>query len=207
MPVDAARELLADHLRAIMAQVLRWHGNEIKFMEWNLGHPSPPHIAVRSTTGNGKSDIGRNELVRLVKAAKAAELPHRIIIAVPTHDLADEANFKMPRGVTTMIWQGRRAKQLGTKEPMCKNLDAVKAAEELGLTVQKAACKHDDMRCPLFETCAYQRQKALARKAGVWGVVIVVAIIVERGIVVYARVLMGLRMGLDLAALVAVERW
>jgi protein TonB len=47
----------------------------------------------------------------------------------------------------------------------------------------------------------------LARKARVTGVVIVEAIIDERGNVVNARVLKGLPMGLDKAALDAVERW
>jgi len=46
-----------------------------------------------------------------------------------------------------------------------------------------------------------------ARKARVTGVVIVEAIIDERGNVVNARVLKGLPMGLDKAALDAVERW
>jgi protein TonB len=47
----------------------------------------------------------------------------------------------------------------------------------------------------------------VARKARVQGVVIVEAIIDERGNVVNARILKGLPMGLDKAALEAVQRW
>ncbi|RPH56897.1 energy transducer TonB, partial [bacterium] len=47
----------------------------------------------------------------------------------------------------------------------------------------------------------------MARKARVQGVVIVEAIIDEKGNVTNARVLKGLPMGLDKAALEAVQRW
>ena len=59
--------------------------------------------------------------------------------AVPTHRLADEARSKMPDGVTVAIWQGREGTKLGTDEPMCRNLEAVKAAIKIGAEVEETA--------------------------------------------------------------------
>ena len=61
---------------------------------------------------------------------------------MPTHELAYEADRKMPAGVTTAIYQGLKAFKLGTdKEPMCLNHPAVDAALALGADVQQTACR------------------------------------------------------------------
>ena len=86
---------------------------------------------------------------------------------MPTHRLADEARGKMQGGVTTAVWQGREGSKLGTDEPMCHNLDAVKAALKIGAETEETVCKNKEARCPYYDTCHYQAQKAPAKKADV----------------------------------------
>ena len=73
----------------------------------------------------------------------------------------------MPDGVTAAVWQGREGTKLGTDEPMCRNIEAVKAALKIGAEVESTVCKHKEARCPFYETCHYQAQKAPAKKADV----------------------------------------
>ena len=73
----------------------------------------------------------------------------------------------MPDGVTTATWQGRGGTKLGTDEPMCRNPEAVEAALKIGANVEETACKRRKARCPFYDTCHYQAQKAAARKADV----------------------------------------
>ena len=127
----------------------------------------PPHKAIRITTGVGKSELGRQAIAWFVIEAKRGKLPHRVLILVPTHKLAGEARSKMPDGVTTAIWQGRDGTHLATGEPMCRNLEAVAAAQEIGAEIEETACKNGEARCPFFDTCRYQRQKEPAGKADV----------------------------------------
>ena len=46
-------------------------------------------------------------------------------------------------------------------------IEAVKAALKIGAEVEKTVCKHKEARCPFYETCHYQAQKAPAKKADV----------------------------------------
>jgi hypothetical protein len=126
-----------------------------------------PHNAVRITTGTGKSELGRQAIARFVIEARSRGLPHRVLHPVPTHRLADEARSKMPRGVTAAVWQGREGTKIGTDEPMCRNIEAVKAALKIGAEVESTICKHKEARCPFYETCHYQAQKAPAKTADV----------------------------------------
>ena len=123
--------------------------------------PAAPHSAIKITTGGSKSTILREAAaLRYVPSAKAMGLPHRVLIAVPTHRLADEANRRMPAGVTTAVYQGLKAFKLGTdKEPMCLNHPAVDAALELGADVQQTACRKGKKgpQCPFYDECHYQR--------------------------------------------------
>ena len=53
--------------------------------------PKPPHRAIKITTAGGKSRRLRRLIASFVRRAKKAGLPHRVLILVPTHKLADEA--------------------------------------------------------------------------------------------------------------------
>jgi hypothetical protein len=75
------------------------------------------------------------------------------------------------RGVSAAIYQSRDAKDLQTGEPLCRNLEAVKAAQTLGLDVQKACCKSRKKKrertCRFFHGCAFQLQRERAKNADV----------------------------------------
>ena len=168
--VDDARRVLQQCIKGLIEQALSWHG-----ISGNLPPDSrsdAPHSAIRITPGTGKSEQLRQGIARFVGEAKRQQLPHRVLVNVPTHKLADEARGRMPDGVTTAIWQGRNGTKLGTDEPMCRNLEAVKAALAVGAEVEETACRkarrgHEPTLCPFYGTCAYQAQKAAAREADV----------------------------------------
>ena len=162
---DDGRKVLRGILDEIVTRALSWHE------AWKDHEPEdrkdPPHSAIKITTGVGKSELGRQAIARFVIEARSRGLPHRVLHPVPTHRLADEARSKMPDGVTAAVWQGREGTKLGTDEPMCRNIEAVKAALKIGAEVESTVCKHKEARCPFYETCHYQAQKAPAKKADV----------------------------------------
>ena len=166
---DEARETLRCHLAEISACALARHDvmrelglDEIKDVF------DPLHYAIKAMTGVGKSDLSRQEVASYyIPEAKRMGLPHRVLIAVPTHKLADEARSKMPEGGTVAVWQGRGGTHLETGEPMCGDLPAVNAALEIGAAVEETACKSKTARCALYEICWYQKQKAAARTADI----------------------------------------
>lgn len=158
---DDGRKVLRGVFDEIVARALSWHNRKPE------DHKDPPHIAIKTTTGIGKSDLGRQAIARFVIEAKSRGLPHRVLHPVPTHRLADEARSKMPDGVTAAVWQGREGIKLGTDQPMCSNIEAVKAALRIGAEVESTVCKHKEAHCPFYETCHYQAQKGPAQKADV----------------------------------------
>jgi hypothetical protein len=162
---DRARAWLRRRLRHLMHEALLW--NEIWRNEEPEHREAPPHKAIRLTTGVGKSELSRQEIAGFVTEARRRKLPHRVLIPVPTHKLAGEAQSKMPGGITTAIWQGRDGVHLATGEAMCRNPEAVKAAQEIGAEVEEAACQNREARCPFFDGCRYQEQKAPAGMADV----------------------------------------
>ena len=163
---DDGRKVLRGILDEIVTRALSWH--ELwKDVEPEDRKGPPPHNAIKITTGTGKSELGRQAIARFVIEARSTGLPHRVLHPVPTHRLADEARSKMPDGVTAAVWQGREGTKLGTDQPMCRNIEAVKAALKIGAEVESTVCKHKEARCPFYETCHYQAQKAPAKKRDV----------------------------------------
>jgi hypothetical protein len=151
-PLVTARAALRTCLETVVEQALAWH-EEPDGIE-------TPHAAIRITAGSGKSEQIRQASARFVLEAKQRGLPHRVLYLVPTHALGDEARRRMPAGVSTALWQGRTATQPQTGEPLCRNLEAVEAALKLGADVEQTACRKGSganaIKCPLYETCAYQ---------------------------------------------------
>jgi hypothetical protein len=162
---DDGRKVLRGILDEIVEQALTWH--EVWRDQQPEDRKNPPHSAIKITTGVGKSELGRQAIARFVIEARSRGLPHRVLHPVPTHRLADEARSRMPGGVTAAVWQGREGTKLGTDQPMCRNIEEVKAALKIGAEVESTVCKHKEARCPFYETCQYQAQKAPAKKADV----------------------------------------
>jgi putative DNA primase/helicase len=175
-PLDKARATLAEHANKLMTEAIAWHALPQE------DRPEPPHAAIRITTGVGKSHALRAAIPAFIKEMKLRGLPHRVLILVPTHALGSEAKDMLPTGLTAEVWQGRgvhkvngipicTSKSIVTGESMCANPVAVAAAEHIGATVEEMACKQgkgdNAVKCPHFDTCAYQKQKAAVKQADI----------------------------------------
>jgi putative DNA primase/helicase len=177
LPVDVARDMLrAAIVDRQITSALAFHKNG------NESAPVPEAVCV--PTGVGKSAQARNAIARYVGEAKTTyaakkegkkkrkRIPHRVLVLVPTHRLGEEARQSLPEGVTTALWQSRKAIDLNTGEPLCLNPQAVAAAEAIGSNVDTTACRkgrkgQPPILCPLYDKCGYQRQKLAAKKADV----------------------------------------
>jgi hypothetical protein len=175
VPVELAREQMRASTRHFISEALQFHAtpapSDSEGIDFN--REPPPHAALKTTTGGGKSEQMRQGAAAFVLEQKHRQHPlYRVIFLVPTHRLAEEASSKMlavfgDHGISTAIYQSREAKDLRTGEPLCRNLEAVKAALSIGLDVQQTCCKKGKIKCRFFDDCAFQRQHELARKADV----------------------------------------
>ena len=84
LKADDARTTLRDHLTTIMAQVLRWHDTLVEIASGDFVRPTPPHVAIRITTGTGKSALIRQAIAWFI--AEASDEP-----AAPRSDPAADA--------------------------------------------------------------------------------------------------------------------
>jgi hypothetical protein len=172
VPVDVAREQMRASVGQFIEQALQFHAKAAPDPGVIDLNP-PPHEALKITTGAGKSEGMRQGAADFVLEQKRRQHERsRVMFGVPTHRLAEEASNKLlklfgARGVSAAIYQSRDAKDLQTGEPLCRNLEAVKAAQTLGLDVQKTCCKSRKKKCRFFHGCAFQLQRENAEKADV----------------------------------------
>jgi len=178
LPVEVARDLLRAEIDQQMTIAIHFHES---------GDGSVPKpVAICVPTGVGKSEGARVGIVRYVEQAKETygskksgkkkpkrkRIPHRVLVFVPTHKLGEEARHRLPEGITTALWQSRKATDLTTGEPLCLNLQAVAAAEAIGADVERTACRkgrrgQEPILCPFYHQCGYQAQKEAAKHANV----------------------------------------
>ncbi|MBR1187302.1 DEAD/DEAH box helicase family protein [Bradyrhizobium sp. AUGA SZCCT0160] len=172
--VDIARKQMRAIIDLFIEQAVRFHET-----------PAPPagvidpdyepalHAALKLTTGGGKSEQMRQGVAKFVQEQKRrGHRLYRVIFLVPTHRLAEEASNKLlavfgALGISTTIYQSREAKDLNTGEPLCRNLEAVKAAQSIGADVHKTCCEDGKSKCRFFDGCAFQLQRAKANMADV----------------------------------------
>jgi hypothetical protein len=142
-----------------------------------LEHP-PPTLLV-GPPGSRKSTLLRAAVVRYV-----TEKPEKTaVILVPRHKLGDEQiellQKEHPGGkYSAAVWRGRHAdnpndpdpERPGKFLPMCHRSEEAKAVEKAILDVESTLCKRGRgekaVKCPLYDTCAYQQQKHI--KANIW---------------------------------------
>ena len=175
VPVELAREQMRASIRHFISEALQFHAtpapSDSEVIDFD--REPPPHAALKTTTGGGKSEQMRHGAAQFVLKQRHRQHPlYRVMFLVPTHRLAEEASSKMlavfgDHGISTAIYQSREAKDLKTGEPLCRNLEAVRAALSVGLDVQRTCCKKRKIKCPFFDDCAFQRQHELAQKADV----------------------------------------
>jgi hypothetical protein len=115
--------------------------------------------AIRTDTALGKSTTGRELLADAVRQLRLAGISDPLIIALPRHDLIDEAAAAMREiapDLEVRAWRGRR------QPGMCGDLEGIAAARARSLDPQRFVCGV----CPLADGCAYQVQRRL--RADVW---------------------------------------
>jgi hypothetical protein len=179
LPVEVARDMLRAAIDQQMTLAIRFHESG--------GDVAPAPEAVCVPTGVGKSEGARIGIVRYVEEAKKTyavkktgkkkpkrkRIPHRVLVLVPTHKLGEEARHRLPEGITTALWQSRKANDLTTGEPLCLNLQAVAAAEAIGANVERTACRkgrkgQEPILCPFYHKCGYQAQQEAAKYADIF---------------------------------------
>ncbi|MBO1081857.1 DUF7146 domain-containing protein [Roseomonas haemaphysalidis] len=142
------------------------------------GAPPPVH-GVKVGVGLGKSWAARREAAKLLAELRGRGDKRTVIMAVPTHKLGAEqaaAFDALPEaeaaGLCAAVWRGREAEDpLQEGQAMCHDLDAVHEVQGLGLSVESSVCSRKPrgqapVRCPFYEMCGYQRQKAA--QADLW---------------------------------------
>ena len=136
--------------------------------------PRPPVMLLVAPVGSGKSTAVRAAAVRYV-----TERPKKtVVILTPRHKLNDEQiewlRKEHPEGnYTPTIWRGRHAdnphnpdpEHPGKFLPMCVRSEEVKEVEKRMLDVEHTCCKRGRgekaIKCPFYDTCAFQQQKQI----------------------------------------------
>ncbi|MCB8883982.1 toprim domain-containing protein [Acidisoma cellulosilytica] len=184
-PIAAVRQALDVAVSDFFDAAETWEADH----EESKDQPPPVH-AIRVDVGAGKTRAAYRYAARRLEAMRMVGDTRVIVVAVPTHKLADEQaqlfnTIAAERGsrLTAQVWRGMSAPdpdhedardptiadKLKTK--MCRNLEAVAAAREAGVDVQQAACRkkekgQDPICCPFYTECGYQRQRRA--KADLW---------------------------------------
>jgi hypothetical protein len=150
LPVEEARKQLADTIGKFCTATEAWHAASRT--------NSAPRVGIRATVGLGKSAVSREQLLALQARLKRAELPHRLLVFVPSLALADEAATGWATdGIRVAVHRGYEAKMPGLRQSMCQDLDMVRLAIASGQSVFPNACmRRGGARCHNFDLCAKQ---------------------------------------------------
>lgn len=164
-------EALAALRAAEAARVARNHAGGVVALPEFGGIDPPdipaPRLAVPVGVGIGKSRAAREAIAA---GLRDGSLTPPVVYSVPTHVLGREqvAAFEA-LGVTAALWRGRRGQEDGAsvETVTCFDMDAVLDAQSVGADAQTAVCKSRAGQCAHFDSCPYQRQKAVVRAADV----------------------------------------
>jgi hypothetical protein len=113
----------------------------------------------RVSAGAGKTEIAIQAALKAVAALRSMGSERSIVIATPTHTLAEQLQERVERiaekedlPVTVRIYRGRGAQVPGAPAglTMCQNLQHANEASEHELNVRKSVCKS----CPYRGSCA-----------------------------------------------------
>lgn len=150
LSVGDARAKLWDLVAGFCEQVQAWHGKEAEHL---------PVLGIRATVGVGKSRIAREHLLALATRLQTQGLPHRILVFTASHALAEEtAHAWRTEGALVAVLRGYERKDPVAGEPMCRDLDAVRAALSTGLGVRNTVCcGPGGASCGFFHTCLKQQ--------------------------------------------------
>lgn len=145
------RDRLQILLKQFCSGVLDWH---------SARSGDPPALGIRATVGLGKSHAAREHVLALMAKLRARNLPHRVLVFTPSHALAEEtAAAWSGAGFDVSVLRGYERK-LPSGDPMCRDIEMVRASLDSRLPVHRTACESKDgTRCRMFETCLKQRNR------------------------------------------------
>lgn len=130
----------------------------------------PPVMAVRVSTGVGKSYSARRATVDLVRKLRAAGDRRAVVLAVPRHNLAEEYAVDLAAiapDLAVEIYRGRDAPDPAAEgETMCRRAAEAAEVQKAHCDVATTLCRQGEDRCPFFAVCGHQRQRAA--RADVW---------------------------------------
>ncbi|WP_198134896.1 bifunctional DNA primase/polymerase [Roseovarius sp. 217] len=161
LTVSEARNQLDGEIAVFAEATYAWHAAG--------GQDEPPKLAMRATVGLGKSVISRKHLSALQLRLRHAGLPHRIVVFVSSHALAEEAVAAWEEtDVRVAVVRGYERNEPGTGRSMCRNLRTVRAAIANRRDIHSSACqKNLSTRCPHFARCPKQENRRLVGLADV----------------------------------------
>jgi hypothetical protein len=159
LQVDAARIVLDRVLGCAMTEIGAWH------LDGRIA--TAPRKGIRATVGLGKSTAARQHIARLMAGLAEQAQPHRVLNFVPSLALADETAAAWRQlGKRAAVLRGYEALHLTTREPMCRDLAAVRSAVEAGNDIQSSAChRNQKQRCPHFAACPKQANRREVQEA------------------------------------------
>ncbi|MEV8466650.1 bifunctional DNA primase/polymerase [Fluviibacterium sp. DFM31] len=153
LDVVGARDRLETYMEGACRQILQWHEGGRTQM--------PPRIGIRATVGLGKSRIALTHLARLRAKLGAAGHPDRLLILVPSHALAEEmADHGRGTGLKIAVHRGYERADPGSGQPLCRDIDGIRAALAAGLPPQTTICQDSDGRsCQFLNGCLKQENR------------------------------------------------
>jgi hypothetical protein len=161
LDADTARHVLDEIFGSAMETVADWHRAG--------GIDQAPRIGIRATVGLGKSTAARRHVRTLIENQKSAGLPYRILNLVPSLALADEtAAAWSDLGIRAVVLRGYEASHPVTRDPMCRDVPAVRASVDARLDIQSSVCSQSGKRqCRMFAACAKQANRNAVKGAEV----------------------------------------
>ena len=92
-----------------------------------------------------------------------------ILVLTPSHVLAEEtAAAWRDDGADVAVLRGYEARDPLTGQPMCADIEAVRAAITAGSDIHGTACIRGANRCAFFDGCLKQRNRARGRRRPTW---------------------------------------
>lgn len=130
----------------------------------------PPVMAVRVSTGVGKSYSARRSAVDLVHKLRRDGDGRAVVLAVPRHNLGNEYAVDLAEiapDLAVQSYRGRSAPDPEAEgETMCRRPDEAAAVQKAHGDVATTLCKQGADTCPFFEVCGHNRQRAA--RADIW---------------------------------------
>jgi hypothetical protein len=162
LPAEAARARLDAAIGAALEAASDWWAGDRS--------GNRPVSGLRATVGLGKSAISRTRIAAWQADMRDRGLPHRVLVATPSHALAEEAAASWRKSIAgpVAVLRGYDGKDPETGKPMCQDTAMVRLAIAAGLSVGKSVCRSSPKwSCPHYTGCLKQENRRDVARADV----------------------------------------